>query len=206
MIDYSPRRVNLFHQSEEAAAKYPVVCRAMQVLALLPHTMLNSCTGSDRQTRTTMRDSLGRELLSWKEKEGYSAEEVRIRDAYDELLDGLERFASNMKAGLVTRKQLNPYLKYWVQDIAEFTKDKEDALWTCAFMVYVQFYGFRHVQWLFKKYGSKISVDSKLFNKQAALIADEHPTLVDEWREACRNMKLRDSSWAKLWGFVTRSG
>jgi hypothetical protein len=45
--------------------------------------------------------------------EGFSDQEVDIRDAFDRLLDGLERFHSYVVTGLVQLSDLQPYLKYW---------------------------------------------------------------------------------------------
>ena len=187
MIDYSPRRVNLFHDKEANVESYPVVSRTMQVLALLPHTMLSPHGGSDGVADPVGKPELDPELSSWRKKTKYSPNEARIRDSYDQFLDGLERFAANANSRLVSFKELEPYLSYWVNDIAEFTTDKDDAMWTCALMVYIEFYGFAKVQNLFIKYNFDISTSSAWFKKQSQEVEDQD--LVARWCEECEKRR-----------------
>lgn len=198
MIDYSPRRVNLFHEKEADVESYPIVSRTMQVLALLPHTILKSCGSSDAESDPVGSPKCAPQLSSWRKKTKYSPSEVRIRDSYDQFLDGLERFG-NMTPRLVSLTELNPYLAYWVNDIAVFTKNKDDAMWTCALMVYIEFYDFANVRELFTKFGFDISISSDLFDRQSREVEDQE--LLTRWCEECKKKRLGavndEGGWVK---------
>jgi hypothetical protein len=43
----------------------------------------------------------------------FNETEIAIRDAFDALCDGLERFESYIRTGLITPSDVEPYLDYW---------------------------------------------------------------------------------------------
>jgi len=172
MIDWSPRRVNLFLSTDPDRQKYPLVTRPLQVTALLPHTFLTKDRGSDAESSSGGSDD-AIEAVNWKDKMKYSSREARIRDSYDRFFDGLERFGGYVKSGLLSRKELDPYLRYWIEDIAVFTTNKDDAAWTCLVFAYIEIYGFAGVQFLFQKYGCDISTSKDHFKNQAAEMKDK---------------------------------
>ena len=182
MIDWAPRRINLFHEKENDPKKYPRITRDLQVSALEPHTLRVSDQGSDGQTD---QESEGIGAVDRTSK--FSMEETRIRDSYDRFLDHLERFASYLESGLVSKAELDPYLRYWIDDIAELTQNPTDAAWTCALLAYIQFYDFTKVQLLFAKYGHPIEVPGPVFDEQGKKVQDEN--LVTKLCEALRRKK-----------------
>ena len=114
-------------------------------------------------------------------------EEARIRDSYDQVLDYLERLASYALSGLVAKKELDPYLRYWIEDIAAYTDNADDAAWTCTLLAYIEFYSFKQVQQLFREYGHDISTSGTLFERQSGVMRDQE--LARKLREACQGAK-----------------
>lgn len=179
MIDWGSRRINLLHIDDKNPERYPLVTRRLQVSALMPHTLLVSNGGSDAEGEK-MSESSGSE--DWTSK--FSVEEARIRDSYDRFLDYLERFASYVQSKLVSVKEIDPYLRYWINDIAAYTENADDAAWTCTLFSYIEFYGFSKVQDLFRRYGYGISRSEELFRAQSKVMIDQK-LAVD----------LRDARW-----------
>jgi hypothetical protein len=120
LIDWGERRLDLLEGNPPGEPSIKVT-RAMQVRGLLPHILLTSDMASSEMTVSD--DSLS--------KDRFKQPEVAIRDCYDALLDGLERFASYAQTGLISVSSLRPYIGYWIEDIASPTDNREDAAW-CA--------------------------------------------------------------------------
>lgn len=176
MIDWAPRRINLFQVEETEWKNYPIVTRKLQISALRPHTLVVTDGGSDSEA-DAMAVNTTSVVASSKDKSlGFSREEVQIRDMYDLFLDYLERFSSYLQSHLVSRRELDPYLRYWIDDIADFTKNRDDAAWTCALLSYIEFYKFSHVRYLFKQYGYDISTSGALFQTQRKVLNEAEPS------------------------------
>jgi hypothetical protein len=77
-------------------------------------------------------------------------------------LDGLDRFGNYVSGSLLTRADLEPYLTYWVKDIASVTCDGDDALWTLYLLAYIEFYSFVGAQSLFRSFGYDITLKGPL--------------------------------------------
>ena len=95
ILDWSDRKVELFPDRPEPEARYVLVDDPLLISALTPSGKL------------------------------YSDEEIAIRDLFIELMDALERFEEFIAAGLITTRQLKPYLDYWIQTIADYDKAGE---------------------------------------------------------------------------------
>jgi hypothetical protein len=162
LIDWGSRRIRLL-DGPSPDHGWVRVTRSLQVRALLPHTLLNAKLGSDVETDQTSPGQIMRR---------YSPEEAAIRDCYDAFLDGLERFASYVKTGLIDVGELRPYLAYWIDDIHAPTKDADDAAWCAALLTYIEFYRFQGVQWLFYAFHRDIAPDSESFRSFVARMAD----------------------------------
>ncbi|MHB8522847.1 MAG: hypothetical protein ACYDH9_19095 [Limisphaerales bacterium] len=184
MIDWAPRRINLFLKEDEDTKNYPKVTRELQVSALVPHTLRVSDGGSDPQADQDQESEIA--ALDGR-KSTFSMEEARIRDSYDRFLDHLERFASYLQSGLVSKRELDPYLRYWIKDIAAHTDNADDAAWTCALLAYIEFYDFTKVQQLFSKYGYDITTSGTIYEKQSAAV--KNLEMVRKLREACQEAK-----------------
>jgi len=145
LIDWGQRTVALLDKDAVDQGRVHVT-RQTQIRALLPHT-LSSVTRSDSE------DTGGDSSMA---QARYTPAEAAIRDCYDALLDGLERFSSYLKTGLISVDQLRPYIQYWVDDIHGPTDIEEDAAWSAAFLTYIAFYEFHGVQWLFEAFDRSI--------------------------------------------------
>jgi hypothetical protein len=93
---------------------------------------------------------------------GFRPHEGLIRDCYDALLDGLERFGGHVRSGLVSATELRPYLGYWIDDIASPAKSREDARWNAVLLAYIAYYRFDGVIALFSACGYDIRFDGPI--------------------------------------------
>jgi hypothetical protein len=169
MIDWSPRRIDLFGAGPLASKRHPLVTRALQISALRPHPLLAQDGGSDAEADAAADDG----AAEAPRRGAYSQKEARIRDAYDRFLDWFERFGSYVESRLVRRQDLDPYLRYWIDDIVAFTTNAKDAEWTCALLGYVQFYRFENVHKLFDAFGYDIRLSGGIFRKHSAAVPDQ---------------------------------
>lgn len=159
MIDWASRNVNL-HGSGIDAKTWPLVHRSLQSTALLPH-VIKKQTGSNDLAEVA--DS---------ELSAFTRDEAAIRDVFDTYLDGLERFGSFMRGGLIGERDLRPYLGYWIKDITNETADAADGEWACSLLSYIQFYGYENVQFLFAEFGYDITPAGPIYKRFLAQVAD----------------------------------
>ena len=134
----------------------------MQTVALRPHVLLDR-TGSDPEIFSSDGEARG----------GFTEPEAAIRDCYDAFLDGLERFSSYARTGLVEVSSLRPYLGYWIDDISAATESSEDAAWCAALLTYVSFYRFDGVLWLLEAFGRDIGPSSPTYLSFLHLMKDQ---------------------------------
>jgi len=164
MIDWATRRINLLNSPNTMQESWPIVSRETQVYALLPHDLVRDVATSTDHERSEAIS--GGELT-------FNLYEAAIRDCYDRLFDGLERFANYIDIGLVSKYDLEPYLGYWVRDIASDGADESEWRWTCMLMVYINVYNFTGVQKLFKLYDKDIAYRSKRLEELLNAIKDQ---------------------------------
>jgi hypothetical protein len=157
MIDWGSRRVNLFNREKPTPEDLVLVTRAIQCRALLPHTIVNADAASD--VEVVERSGEGGRMSA------FTPEGAAIRDSYDAFLDGLERFSSFLGANLVTVEALQPYLSYWIDDIAAPTEDRDDAAWCCCLLAYIHFYRFTGVQDLFDAFRKNIRPTGEAYKR-----------------------------------------
>jgi hypothetical protein len=151
LIDWGTRRIQLLDDNADDHGRVKVT-RQLQVRALLPHTLLSGAVSDPEQVGDA--DSSMRR---------YTPAEAAIRDCYDAFLDGLERFSSYTQTGLISVKQLRPYLQYWIDDVHTQATDEEDAAWSAALLTYIAFYRFHGVQWLFRAFDRSIDPSGSTF-------------------------------------------
>lgn len=149
LIDWGVREIDLL-ENQPDGHNCVRVTREIQTSALRPHILLGGA-GSDP------------EIFTLNGKAGFDRGEAAIRDCYDAFLDGLERFASYAKSGLIDASSLRPYIGYWIEDIASPTEDLDDAAWCAALLTYVAFYRFNDVLWLFDAFGMNIRPSSSIY-------------------------------------------
>ena len=175
MIDWSARRVRLLEATATEDGRV-LVTRGMQIRALLPHTLIDLAGGSDQEASAEGPDS---------ELAHFTPAQAAIRDCYDTLLDGLERFSSYMKTDLVTAEELKPYIGYWVHDIAVETDDSEDAAWSAVLLTYIHFYGYQGVRALFTGFGRPIEPTGTVYTRFLEKMND--PDLAAKLAHAAKN-------------------
>lgn len=153
LIDWSGRNIRLLGLQDPENRDLTYVDRKMQCFALLPHTVIDSLHGSDREAEHSGAER------------AYPREQTIIRDCFDAFFDGLERFGGNVQSGLVSAEELRPYLGYWIEDIAAPTNDAWDAAWTACVFLYIHTYGYTGVQGLFTEFGHDISIKGAKFRQ-----------------------------------------
>jgi hypothetical protein len=79
-----------------------------------------------------------------------------IRAAFDQLFDALERFEYFIQAGLVSRKEFDPYLQYWVEIIGNRKSLRKDLSVLDNLWGYIDSYYYTGVQRLLRRYGYTI--------------------------------------------------
>ena len=88
---------------------------------------------------------------------GFSPVEVRVRLAFDVLLDGLQRFEHFIETDLVKEKDFLPYLRYWLDLMGSSSSYGKSAPVLHAIWRYIAFYRYGDVQRFFLRYGFDIS-------------------------------------------------
>jgi len=151
MIDWGVRKINLNFVPNEQFENYTEVTREMQRKALMPHACktIDDSDASNGDGEGPVR--------------GFSSVEALIRDAYDTLLDYLERFGNFVRSGLVSKEEFEPYLTYWLQSMAANEGSKEDRAWRLALLTYISFYRYSGVRHLFRVYGMDIEPDGATY-------------------------------------------
>jgi hypothetical protein len=134
MLDWNERYVELFPGHEDPAKRSVLVNDTLLCHALAP-----------------LPDKAAARL-----HEEYKAEEIAIRAAFDQLFDALERFEYFIQAGLVSRREFDPYLAYWVVILGDRGGKRKPAAVVDNLWAYVDSYSYTGVQKLLRRYGFNI--------------------------------------------------
>jgi hypothetical protein len=179
LMDWGARYVSLGVKEADATAQHrgdeTLVSRGLQCSALRPHTILNPGGASDSvmgsSIAPTANEITSGSMSSSDESvtnapttggAAFSPEEAAVRDCYDKLLDGLNRYGNYLFGELVSVDDLDPYLGYWIRDVASTECDGADAFWSLCLLAYIDFYAFLGVQSLFEGFGFDIAIEGKL--------------------------------------------
>jgi hypothetical protein len=146
----------------------------IQNRALEPHVLRSSQGDDSGQSAGEAQDS---DLAS------FSDDEVAIRDDYDTLLDGLERFASYVDTGLISVEDLRPYLGYWIKDIASTQCGEVYMGWTFWLLLYIDYYDFAGVESLFQAFGYNVRLGADIYLKCMVAAGDSAWRAVDTIRK-----------------------
>jgi hypothetical protein len=152
LVDWDLRRVKLLDDKARDEG-YVIVDRMMQASALRPHVFFG---------RTSDEVAQGR----------FTREEAAIRDRYDALLDGMERFGNCLSTKLVRLESMQPYIGYWLDRISD-KDNRSNAVWKATLLTYIDFYGFHGVQKLFKAAGKPIDPSSEAYRTSLARMEDQ---------------------------------
>jgi hypothetical protein len=136
MLDWNRRRLPLLLEAPESGRSY------FDYRAEMLRTALYSRS-------TIPKDKAGRDRA-------FSEEELAIRDCFDYLLDQLERFEVFIRSGLVTFKELRPYLHYWFDLIGNPHYGRKRPELIRRLWSYIADYGFAGVQDLADRFGHDI--------------------------------------------------
>jgi len=93
-------------------------------------------------------------LVHHSKSAGFNRAQARIRDCFDCLLDGLERFENFIEVGLIDVEDVRPYLSYWIERISGRHPDSRDQARLQQLWCYVDAYEFKGVQRLVARFGS----------------------------------------------------
>jgi hypothetical protein len=172
MIDWSSRHVDIQHVGHQHRKNWPVVTYPIQTQALRLHTLMRSQVDAEVSAATSGPT------------EGFTTTEARIRDTYDRLFDAWERFGAYLRSSLIEREDIEPYLEYWITDITRPTNDRDQALWNCALFAYIEFYGFKNVQFLMRQFDHDITANGDLYARFAEV--DDIKPMADLMRQECQ--------------------
>jgi hypothetical protein len=70
-----------------------------------------------------------------------------------------------LSAKLITKKGLEPYLSYWINDIAGPAANPVEAEWSARLLAYIHLYGFGEITKLFDAFGQDVRPDGYLFQQ-----------------------------------------
>jgi len=156
LIDWGSRRINLFLFSDPTHDQLVKITRDVQWKALLPHPLkkkfpeYQTFTASDEEQQS--KDY---------HKKTFTNKEAKIRDTYDALLTRLDRFATFIDSGLISARELKPFIIYWINAISD-NNHQEDVAWRFTLLAYINFYGYSGVKNLFQSYGKDISLNGPI--------------------------------------------
>jgi hypothetical protein len=159
LIDWGCRNIQLL-EDRPADQSRVVVTRQMQTMALRPHILMERASSLIEYSGSDVETFVTDEAMS---AVGFTQPQAAIRDCYDAFLDGLERFASYARTGLIDIGSLQPYIGYWIDNIYSRTDDPDDAAWCAALLTYMRFYQFDGVLWLFDAFGAPIRPSSATY-------------------------------------------
>ena len=129
MMDWNSTYCDLSNNDCEAELKKTLVTDEILSRALTPHMFRPDC---------------------------FNPVETRIRVIFDELLGSLQRFEHFIEAGLVEKKNFDPYLRYWMKIMGDSTSGRKPITVLHSIWRYIEFYGYDDVQRLFGRFGYDI--------------------------------------------------
>jgi hypothetical protein len=124
MLDWGDRPIELYPNHPEYKERFVIIGRDEVISALIPH----------------------------KHKSRYTKHEAIIRDTFDDFLSELEKFNHFVKIDLIKPEEFEPYLKYWINTIADDLPEKLK----CTLHIYIENYGYTGVQSFFEKFNKDI--------------------------------------------------
>ncbi len=126
MLDWGARKIELFPNKENYVDRFASVDRDILNEALIYH-----------QDRIKEND-----------KDRFSEVEVAIRDNFDQFLNYLERFDNFIVAKLISKEEIEPYLRYWLETIStDLSPTTKQALFN-----YINKYDFKGTIRLLKRF------------------------------------------------------
>jgi hypothetical protein len=87
------------------------------------------------------------------ELERFDSHQMLVREAFDSLLTGLEKFDHYIRTGLITVEDVRVHFRYWVPKLADPASRWKDATFYDALHTFVTRYEYSGVQRLFREFG-----------------------------------------------------
>lgn len=87
--------------------------------------------------------------------------EVAVRDTFDHFFNYFERFYQFIDSGLLTKKELEPYLSYWINSLSIGMNTKV----LTVIHIFIESYGFTGTQKLFLEFGIDIRPSASVKSK-----------------------------------------
>jgi hypothetical protein len=81
--------------------------------------------------------------------------EIALRDTFDRFFDRLERFEYFLEAGLVSKQEFAPYLRYWLEILGNENSGRKSPEVVRAIWVYIDFY-YCEVISLLRRFGYRV--------------------------------------------------
>ena len=182
MVDWGARKINLYLVPEPKPEDLVKITREVQWRALLPHTIKHDCDEylalADKGAFTTTGE------IRPERDRGFNVTEALIRDTYDAFLTRLDRLETFIDAGLISARDLRPFIAYWVNALTQLDGTGDSATWRFTLLTYIDFYQFTGVNSLFARYGKNIDADGKIFNELMTKVPDRH--LAERLAQAAR--------------------
>lgn len=128
MIDYGERRIELYPSRRKEAERF-LLLRDDDVAKALEH----------------------HSVRYHRDDRGFTDDEATIRDTFDHLLGRLERIQSFVQSGLLTYRDIRPYLSYWATNVINATADDPTVDRIVQLRRFITGYGYSGVQTLFAR-------------------------------------------------------
>ncbi len=111
MLDYNRYGVELFPDADEIEHRFVEVTDDLLARALVPHP--NRVSSTILVPGPIEGEMIERQMAT------FTPEEGAIRKAFDVYLDGLERFEHYIASGLLSPREVKPYLSYYLSILAD---------------------------------------------------------------------------------------
>lgn len=130
MLDWEKRYIQLFPDKPNYTERFAKVDRKTLINALVIY----------------------KEKSVKEEEPKFTENEVAIRDTFDHFFNYFERFYQFIDAGLLSKKELEPYLNYWINSLTNWMNpDARHVIYK-----FIDSYGFTGTQKLFLEFGKDI--------------------------------------------------
>lgn len=80
------------------------------------------------------------------EKSIFTSEEVVIKNIFDGFFSKLTMFENYIQTGLILAKDIQPYIKYWINLLANAKSGRKEETLILKMWVYIDFYGYDKVR------------------------------------------------------------
>lgn len=116
---------------------------------------------ADNKTKFRFIDSMLERSLKHHEEAIFSEEEAIIRQIMDNFLFKLGMFQNYIDSKLISKKDIEPYLQYWIELIGKSKDGKKDEHIINQLWVFINYYGYNSVIKLVENFGYTIAIETR---------------------------------------------